>query len=167
LYFSNCGTASASAKVASARKCPASRSAGKPDQEADSEAEDEGRRQRGPVRQAGLVHQDGCGVGAEGVEGAVPERELAVEAGQDVQAQDGDGIHQHQVELEHAVVLDQEGQHQQRDEQQCATQPDPLAIESLHTRVTTFLPNMPSGRSVSVPTISTSATVSFSSVPIT
>ena len=30
LYFSNCGTASASAKVASARKWPASRKAGKP-----------------------------------------------------------------------------------------------------------------------------------------
>jgi len=126
----------------------------------------QGGREQGRVGGHGHGERGGS-VGAEGVERPVAERELAVKAGQDVQAEDRDRVHHDQVELEHAVVLEQEGQHQQRHHDDRAADPDPLAIGGVHTRVTTFLPNSPSGFSVSVATISTSATVSFSSVPIT
>ena len=45
---------------------------------------------------AGLVDQDGGRVGADREEGAMAQRDLAVEAGQQDEAQHGDGIDDHQ-----------------------------------------------------------------------
>src|SRR6185312_2959410 len=112
-------------------------------------------------------HEDRGGVGAAGIEGAMAQRDLAVEAGQNVQAQNRDGIDHHHVELVHPVVLDQEGQYQQGEEQRDGTQPDPFAVYRFHTRVTTREPNSPSGRSVRTATINTSANGSLRSLPMT
>ena len=95
----------------------------------------------------------------------MPERDLPVEAGEDVQPEDRDRVHQHQVELKHAIVLHQERKHHGGHQQQ--RQPDPDDARLAHTLVTTCLPNSPLGISVNVPTINTSATVNFNSVPIT
>ena len=124
----------------------------------------------------------------------MPERYLAVVAGQDVQAQQGDRIHQHQRELEGAVAAGHEGQGAGHDEQcgdeepagvgqdqpgresglrirLAGPQADPLewsaAHGSSHTLVTWTLPNRPEGLATSTPMISTSATDSLSSLPIT
>ena len=69
-----------------------------------------GDRERRPVRPAEMLHQNRGHIGADGVEGTMAKRDLAVVAGEDVQAQQDDGVHQHHVELEHAIVADQEGQ---------------------------------------------------------
>src|SRR6185503_12263447 len=85
-----------------------------------------------------------------------------VVAGEDVEPEQRDGIHQHQGQLEGAVVADHEGQragyHQQRDDQE---------VVPLHTRVTCTLPKKPEGLTSSTPMMITSATDSFSSLPMT
>src|SRR6185436_4788252 len=83
-------------------------------------------------------------------------------AGEDVEAEQRDRVHQHQRELESAVVADQEWQrasHRQQEEDQ--------ENIPLHTRVTCTLPKKPDGRTSSTPTMSTSATDSLSSLPMT
>ena len=76
------------------------------EQEAGDEADHAGDRDRRPVRHAGLVHQDRRRVGADRVEGAMAERDLAVVAGQHVEAEQRDRIDQHQRELEHVIVAE-------------------------------------------------------------
>ena len=80
------------------------------EQEAGDEADRAGDRNRRPVGHAGLVHQDRRGVGADGVERAVAERDLAVVAGQHVEAEQRDRVRQDQRHLEHAVVGERERQ---------------------------------------------------------
>ena len=92
LYFRICGIETASANVVSARYSPPSRSAGSPTRnptQAHTIAE------TGNVAQYGTFHdrhQDRRGIGADRIERAVPQRNLPVEAGQQRQAQNGDGI---------------------------------------------------------------------------
>src|SRR4029079_9475839 len=66
-------------------------------------------------------------------------------------------------ELERAVVADHERQRCRDDEQQCEN--DELAQR--HTRVPRTWPTKPDGFTVSTPMISTSATASWSSLPMT
>jgi hypothetical protein len=61
------------------------------EEEADHQADHAGGRDGPPVVDVPLVHHDRRRVGADGEEGAVAERDLPVEAGQDVQPQEGDG----------------------------------------------------------------------------
>src|SRR5205814_8544527 len=100
--------------------------------------------------------------GAEGVERAVAERDLPAVAGEDVQAEERDRVHQHQGQLEGAVVAEQERQ-RARQTQKNRRQENIF----LHTRVTWTLPKKPEGLTSSTPMISTSATESLSSLPMT
>ena len=105
------------------------------------------------------------------------ERELAVVAGQDVEAEDRDRVDQRERDLEDPVVAERErqqrGQDQQREqrERRGSARPDrgagarDGARPSAQTRRTTRRPNRPFGRSSSTSMISASATVSLRSVP--
>jgi hypothetical protein len=92
----------------------------------------------------------------------VAERDLAAVAGEDVQAEQRDGVHQHQRELERAVVADEERQRAGNNQQNYYQE-----NLVLHTRVTWTLPKKPEGLNSSTPMISTSATESLSSLPMT
>ncbi len=155
-----------------------------PEQEADDEAHGAGDRHRRPVRHAEPVHQDRRDVGADRVERAVAERDLAVVAGQDVEAEQRDRVDQHQRELERAVVADQERQRAGGDQQHararssCRRRRLAAGESGAAAAGTTALirpsyashvhrPNRPDGLTSSTPMISTSATVSFSSLPMT
>src|SRR6266850_2381915 len=133
-----------------------------PEQEAGDEAHAAGGGHHRPVRRARLVDEDRGAVGAQGVEGAVPEGDLAVVAGEDVEPEQRDGVNQHQRELKGAIAADQERQRAGNDDED-AEEKDPSA----HTRVTYTLPKKPEGITSSTPTMSTSATASFSSLPMT
>jgi len=81
-----------------------------PEQEAGDEADTAGGGHHRPVRHACLVDEDRGAVGAQGVEGTVPEGDLAVVAGDDVKPEQCDGVNQHQRELKGAIAADQEGE---------------------------------------------------------
>ena len=116
-----------------------------------------------PVGRAEPVHQDGGGIRADRVEGAVPERDLAVVAGEDVEPEKRDRVDQHERELERAVVADHERQHaRDRDEHHNAD-----GRASRHTRLTFTLPKSPEGLTSSTPMMSPNATESLRSLPIT
>src|SRR5437588_1385140 len=115
-----------------------------------------------PVGRARLVDEDRGAVGAQGVEGAVPEGDLAVVAGEDVEPEQRDRVNQHQRELESAIAAHHERQRAGNDDER-AEKKRPCA----HTRVTYTLPKKPEGFTSSTATMSTSATASFSSLPMT
>src|SRR3989454_1067588 len=133
-----------------------------PEQEPGDEADAAGGGHYRPVRRARLVDEDRGAVGAQGVEGAVAEGDLAVVAGEDVEPEQRDGVHQYQCELKGVIAADQERQRAGNDDED-AEEKDPSA----HTRVTYTLPKRPEGFTSSTPTMSTSATASFSSLPMT
>lgn len=158
--------------------------------QAEQEADDETGRARGRkggvIRKIGLVHQDRRGIGADPVKRAVPERELAIEAGQQVEPEDRERVDHHQRQLEHDKALADQ-RYQQSDDQDpgncpvisrglCRTfggaeggvERDALPggmFRRAHTRLTTRRPKIPAGRTISTATIRTSAIVSFSSRP--
>src|SRR6185295_3706709 len=134
-----------------------------PKKETDQQAHRAGHRNGRPVRNAVLVHEDRRAVGADRVERTVPERDLAVEPGEDVQPEKGDGVNQHQRELEGAVFAHHERQCAGEGQHDCHSG----EVARVHTRVTWTLPKKPEGFTVSTPMISTSATASFSSLPMT
>ena len=90
-----------------------------PEQEPSDQADRAGHRKRGPIRHAELVDQHRGDVRADRVERAMPERDLAVVTGEDVQAEQRDRIHQNQRELEDAVVADDERQGAGGEQHQC------------------------------------------------
>src|SRR6185437_1260852 len=117
------------------------------------------------------------------VEGAVAERELPVEAGQQIEPEDRQAVNHDESQLKDMKAL----QHKRRD-QSCdddrrdhdqpsvhgsvAANPRRRAHEAGsgprregHTRLTTGRPKTPLGLTISTATISTSAIVSFSSRP--
>src|SRR4030095_4545965 len=94
-------------------------------------------------------------------EGAVAERDLAVEARQQVQPQQREGVGDDDGGLEHHVARQHEGQHASGDEQGGGKD----ASCHRQTLTTTALPNSPDGRATSTTMISTSATESLSSAP--
>ena len=63
---------------------------GKAEQKAGDEAHDAGQRDGRPVRQAEFRYQDRRSVAADGEKGAVAERYLAIEAGQQIEAEQRD-----------------------------------------------------------------------------
>ena len=68
---------------------------GKAEQKARDEAHDAGQRDRRPIRQAELRNQDRRPVAADGEKGAVAERDLAVEPGQEIETEQRDGEDEH------------------------------------------------------------------------
>ena len=131
------------------------------------------------------MHQDRGDIGAEAVKCAVPHRELAVEAGQQIEAEDRQPVDHHLGQLEDDKALEHEGQHH-RDHQNArqhpmagrgpgrplrAVRPDGGCEECgilwrrRHTRLTTLRPKIPAGRTISTATITNSAIVSFRSRP--
>ena len=165
------------------------------EQVADDEAARSPRPAASPSRASRAVHQDGGGVAADRQEGAVAQRDLAVEARQQVEAEHGDGKHDRQVELQEAVVADQPGlaaddraaAPEAAADQPTASRPDrpaqrasraprfdiATAVRSVRgrrhgVRPASLLtwPNRPLGFSVSTVMTMTSATVSFSPLPM-
>jgi hypothetical protein len=74
-----------------------------------------------------LSSKDRRRVGADRVERAVAQRNLAVEAGQDIEPQHGDGVDQHLAELGYAIATDRKrqdaGDRQDRGNRRIATLP--------------------------------------------
>src|SRR5579863_17672 len=95
LIFRICGTATASAKVVSARYNPPRRNAGNPIRKPTAAQ---------TMADTGSVAQHGRHIGADRIERTVAQRYLAIEAGQDRQPQDGNGVHHDHRELEQVVV---------------------------------------------------------------
>ena len=89
---------------------------GKTEQEADDEADDAGGRQRQDVVDAAVFDQDRGSVGADSIERALPERELAAAAGEDVERQHGDAVDQQHRHLEDDEVSDEQRQGKQDDQ---------------------------------------------------
>ena len=128
------------------------------------------------------MHQDGGGVGAGGKKAAVAERDLAVVAGEDVEAEHGDGVDHHHRQFEHVIFAQAERQrrdqcdgHQRGDPPPGAGGQSGVAIAGkrfrsndgdafvhLHTRRTIAVPNKPFGRNTSTRMINANATVSLS-----
>src|SRR6201999_1997734 len=100
---------------------------------------------------------------ADGVERAVPERELPVEASEEIETEDRDGIDERERDLEDVEVLRHERDHGENDQSAAEQDPAPdvernagdLADRRLHglgcgsvhghTLVTTGRPNRPLG----------------------
>ena len=153
------------------------------EQESEGKADDAGDRQGQGVIDVGVFHQDRRGIGADRVERALAQRELAAAAGQDVQRQHRKRIDQQHRQLEDDEVLheqrhdDQQRQHHQRGA--VAERHGPLGngldgrrfgddfLNCAHdqTRFTMGRPNRPAGLTTSTVMISASAIGSFSSLP--
>ena len=136
-----------------------------PEQEADDQAHETGHRNRPAVRDVPLVDHDRGRVRAHRVEGAVAERDLAVVAGEDVEAEQRHRVDVDLGELEQPEVAQREGQHQGHHETDPRHGERPGARRH-QTRCTATRPNRPLGRTTRTIRISASATVSFSSVPM-
>src|SRR5439155_690390 len=95
----------------------------------------------------------------------VAERDLAVVAGEDVEAEERDRIDPDLRELEQAEVAQQERQHAAERERRRQDRPQP-PLPAPHTRCTATRPNSPLGRTSRTIRIIASATVSLSSVPM-
>ena len=95
---------------------------GQPEQESDDQAQHARHREGPAVGDAPAVHHDRGDVGADRVERAVAQRELAVVAGQHVQAEDRDRVDVDLGELEEPEVAEHERQRARR--QQERQQPD-------------------------------------------
>ena len=118
------------------------------DQEAEPRADDRRDRQRRPVGHLVLVHQDRGGVGADRIERAVAERDLAVEASQDGQPEDRDRVDHHHGELEQMVVAEQRSvgtSGQRRSHQQRSGQRSGVRAAIVYTRLSTVRPSRPDG----------------------
>src|SRR5215470_15966106 len=89
---------------------------GPAEEKADHEAEDARDGNGPPVTDVPPVDHDGRGVGADGVERAVPERELAVVTGEDVEAEQRDGIDADLRALEDPEAAQHEGERAGRDQ---------------------------------------------------
>ena len=139
--------------------------------------------QRQRVVHVGVFHQDRRRVGADRVERALAERELAASAGQDVQRQHRKPVDQQHRQLEDDEVLDeqryetQRGQHHQRGAEAkrhgafrngfdgrgfCD---DVFSSAHDQTRFTMGRPSSPAGLTTNTTMISASAIGSFSSLP--
>src|ERR1700722_15177588 len=154
-----------------------------PEQETGTQTDRTGDRHGRPIRNASLVEQDRRRVGADRVERSVAQRNLAVEAGQDVESQHSYGVDQHLTELRYVIATDRKRKDAGGRQDRCNTEASPYCprekiCHSLnrgclveygfhHTRATRVRPNKPAGLKTRTPTMITRATVSFSSVPTT
>ena len=154
-----------------------------PEQEPDDKADRAGTGQGPIISEIQLLHQDRGGVSAYPVKGAVPQRELPVEAGQQIETQDRQAVDHHQGQLENKKALENKGDYQRHDDRRrneelagarlCdhesarrrACKGNCLPRRARHTRLTTVRPNTPLGLTISTATISTRAIVSFNSRP--
>ena len=142
---------------------------GKAEQEARAEADRAGDRNRRPIGKTGFRHQDRRAVAADGKKGAVAEGDLAVEAGEEIEAEQSNGENEHLRALIDVIAGSQErkgeraGADRERNEQaQGAVRPS-----HRQTLATRRRPNRPDGRQTKTPTMIASATESFTSAPTT
>ena len=142
---------------------------GKAEQKAGDEAHHAGQRNRRPVRQAEFRHQDRRPVAADGEEGAVAERYLAVEAGQKIEAEQRDGEDEHLRALIEVVARSDEREderdHSDRDGDKGAERA--VGVGHRHTLATSRRPNSPDGRQTRTAMMIASATESLTSSPTT
>ena len=95
-----------------------------PEQEANDKADDTRRRQGPDVPDTVIVHQDRRGIGTDPIKGAVPERELTVKAGQQVEAQDRQAVDHDLGQLKDQKAF-ADKRDQQRNEDRGADDPMP------------------------------------------
>src|SRR5207237_8702392 len=100
---------------------------------------------------------------ADGVERPVTELDVTVVAGEDVQPDQGDRVDEDERRLERPVIGQQEGQHARGSSEEDPGDQGAAA----HRRETCTLPKKPEGFTRSTPTMSTRATTSLSSLPMT
>jgi hypothetical protein len=75
------------------------------------EAHRAGGRERQPIGHMEAIHENCGGIGAHGRERSMPERNLSVVAGEQIQAEQGDGVDDHQRHLKNLIVADREREH--------------------------------------------------------
>src|SRR5262245_525974 len=136
-----------------------------PEEESDDQAEHARHRKRPAIGDVPAVHHDRGDVGADCVERAMAQRELAVEASEHVQPEDRDRVDVNLGKLEEPEVAQRERQRagDQREDQQAGDAPQTRAA---HTRFTTVVPKSPVGLTSNTTMIIASATVNLSSVPM-
>ena len=86
------------------------------EQKSGDQADKAGGRQRPVIGHVALVHQDRRGVGADGKEGGMAERKLAVEPGEQIEPKDRDGVDHRQRKLEDEKILHHERQRHRDDD---------------------------------------------------
>ena len=122
---------------------------GNGEQQPGDAGDDAGERDRRPVREARLRREDGGRVAADGHERAVPERDLARVAGEDVEAADGDEVDADVGVLGRLEVVDEERQQRDRRDEEDdggGRRERGAAQPSHHTRLTAARPKRPCGR---------------------
>ncbi len=137
----------------------------KAEQKAGAEADEAGEGNRGPVGHTEFRRENRRPVAANGEEGAVAERNLAVEAGEQIEAEERDGEDQHLRTLVEMVARRKE----RKGEPACEDRErhDEPHVGHRQTLATRRRPNRPEGRQTSTPTMIASATESFTSAPTT
>jgi len=76
----------------------------KAEEESNRQADRAGNGNRRPIGHARVLQQHRGGVGADGIECPVPEGNLAAVAGDEIEAEKGDGINRHACELQQVVA---------------------------------------------------------------
>ncbi len=105
------------------------------EEEADDQRDEAGNRHRRPIRDARhLGQQDRRGIAADGEESAMAQRDLAVEAGEDVEAQKRDRVDDDQRHLREVEVAERERQDGGGDEEKRERQEPPGAEASSQRR---------------------------------
>ena len=140
----------------------------KAEQEPGAETDEARDRDGQIIGNAELRRQDRRAIAADGEEGAVAERDLAVEAGEQVEADQRDGEDQHLRALIEVIAGSHERESQRRRE--CSDRQDrPRRDRTRHGQTLAAIrrPNRPDGRQTSTPTMIASATESLTSEPTT
>ena len=142
---------------------------GKAEQKAGDEAHDAGQRNGRPVRQAEFRYQNRRPIAANGEEGAVTERNLAVVSGQQIEPQKSDGEDQHLLALVEMIAGGEERK-DKRENRDCERDNGvrrPASLDHAQTRATRRRPNRPEGRQTRTAMMIASATESLTSSPTT
>ena len=116
-----------------------------------------------------FADQDRRAVAADGEKSAVAERDLAVEAGQEVEAEQRDGEDEHLRALIDVVARgdEREGERDDRDRQRQKAPQCAVGSAIGHTLATRRRPNSPDGRQTRTAMMIASATESLTSEPTT
>src|ERR1700722_16785542 len=141
----------------------------KAEQKAGDEAHNAGQRYRRPVRQSEFRDQDRRPAPADGEEGAMAQRYLAVKAGQEIEAEQRDGEDEHLRALIDMVARSDERETERDDSDHDDDKGVERAVGVGHgqTLPTRRRPNSPDGRQTRTAMMIASATESLTSSPTT
>ena len=141
---------------------PAEAQRWKTEKKARYETDDARDRNGQPIGQAELDDKDRRAIAADGEEGAVAERKLAVVTGQEIEAEQRDGVDEHLRELIEMIAAHPERRGDRKSQREA-----PGETDAHQTLATIRRPNRPEGLATSTPTMMTRATDSFTSWPTT